>query len=179
MKKKSEDPAYAETQECKDIEAGLLARALVVEALQAKGKDDEADKRAAAVAAMPESAKKELVDLGVELPTDTVTLHLDLGDLLMCAYYSKVVMPAAPVAKARVQMRLQRLAAESQKDDFELDAESLATIDGVISDDDLWKDLQVETYVFKGEEKITRICNSQVVSLFPEVLTALVEAFAK
>ena len=97
----------------------------------------------------------------------------------MCAYYSQVVLPTAPVAKARVQMRLQRLAAETQKDEFEIDAEALACIDKVISADKTWEDLSVETYVMVGEKKSVRICRAQIVGMFPEIIQALVKVFAE
>jgi hypothetical protein len=177
--KKKLEEGYSETPECKSIEAALFARAKVIEAFQAQGSESEVFKRKIAMDALPESAKAELAELGVELPTDIVELHLDLGDLLMCAYYSQVVLPTAPIAKARMQMRVQRLAADSQKDEFTMDNEAMACIDAVMSDDKLWENMQVETYVMVNDKKSIRICNTQVVSMFPEVVQSLIEVFAK
>lgn len=69
---------------------------------------------------LPQNLKSELTALGVKLPTDEVILNVSLASLLYDLYTNNLKVPEAPFKQKALEKRLQELASDIDKDEFEL-----------------------------------------------------------
>lgn len=69
---------------------------------------------------LPQTLKAELTQVGAKLPTDEIVLNVSLASFLYDLYTNNLKVPDAPFKQKALEKRLQELAADIDKDEFEL-----------------------------------------------------------
>lgn len=128
-------------------------------------------------AALSPKALADYLALGARLPSDMITVEMSVGSLVFDLYQSTAVPPKAPLAVALFSKRVQKMATDSQKEEFELDDSLLAQLRKPLEDETLWNTLDLTLTTTVAGQKVFFRVNHNAAMYFPKVLEAALTLF--
>ena len=119
-------------------------------------------------------SKTQFKTLGIELPTDQVSLTLTLGSFVYDVIVPSIPKPSAPLRVAAYTKYLGDLAQKLMQEEFELTQEELDSLRKVLDDETLWSQVKVEAD-FNSTLSIPLSQNG--IQMFDQVIKASIKLF--
>lgn len=119
-------------------------------------------------------SKTQFKTLGIELPTDQVSLTLTLGSFVYDVIVPSIPKPSAPLRVAAYTKYLGDLAQKLMQEEFELTKEELDSLRKVLDDETLWSQVKVEAD-FNSTLSIPLSQNG--IQMFDQVIKASIKLF--
>jgi len=158
--------------------ASLLLRPGTVPGVSMKDPKTQ-EERQEILDALSPAAKEKLAALGVELPTDLVSVSLNLGSMMFDTLYSHKFPPGAPLRRAIFEKTKQDFALKLSSPEFELTDEEVKSLETILGTDELWDKVQLSVHTGGPDaaSKIHYSFGSGIAANFNLVLGACIEAF--
>ena len=139
---------------------------------------DLAGYRQIMIDSMPEWLSKQCADFGVEAPSDSVGVTLELGGVLFELFMANNPVPQAPLAQALYKKKSMEYAEALTQSVFVVPKEVMDTASGVLQDDKKWASCVVTAKVNTGSEtqKMMTLNGSGLLQ-FRKVMAGLIMLF--
>jgi hypothetical protein len=119
-------------------------------------------------------SKTQFKTLGIELPTDQVTLTLTLGSFVYDIIVPSIPKPSAPLRVAAYTKYLGDLAHKLMQEEFELTQEELDSVRKVLDDETLWSQVKIEADL---SSSLSIPLSQNGIQIFDQVLKASIKLF--
>ena len=119
-------------------------------------------------------SKTQFKTLGIELPTDQVSLTLTLGSFVYDVIVPSIPKPSAPLRVAAYTKYLGDLAYKLTQEEFELTQEEFDSLLKVLDDDSLWSQVKIEADL-SGSLSIP--LSQSGIQVFDQVINASIKLF--
>lgn len=155
-----------------DRENALRKRMMEVSLMEAGPAKDQAVGELEA--SMPDEYRTQLKAFGARLPSDNLDLTITLGSFFFDLYALVAKAPAAPLAQAIYQKKLQDLAVRLEESELSLSQEEVSIIKPSLENEAVWDKAVLSASVKVGDEKRYIQLSNKAAPYFAPVLNAAV-----
>lgn len=103
---------------------------------------------------LPQDLKDELARYGCKLPNERVSIKLSLGHLFFSMFINGLKKPVAPLNQKALELKVQKLAIELEKEEFEIPEFAISHIVSNMTSEDLWPSLTLDVVIENGDLKV-------------------------